>query len=771
MSEDNGTGSGDGGDGLPAQRRDREALYDQAVVAAIDAGRVSTSFIQRTLQIGYVPAAAIIKKMEARGVVGKPDQLGKRQVLVTVPPASRVVAAKTSPKRRKAPAAPAALDPSAALWTSALTAAGPREGFAGEGGARVAAALAGARLFAAPAPHPTGLQAEERGEPSQEGDENGEGSSLSSDADNGGGGDAGARRALVDKLVLDRERLEAAAREPLNDVGNAARMKLWFGADLFFVRDVGWHYWAGTHWELKGGDEYALRMAQMIGPLIIEETDMLSMWPHEDRAIEREAEALERIDAERKADPKAKISADDKVILAEASAARASFLNRKKGRRDYGKSSGNGGKITNMIEQLKPHVTVTVDQLDGNPMALNVLNGTLHFSKVQLDDWEAEGPRWKLAVDFRPHARGDYITKMSPVAYQPDYVSPLWSAFIERFLPETPIREYVQTFHGLGITGLRVQALIYHYGKGANGKSVAIETMAQVLGQYLQMLPVEAVSGDGQRRGDQATPEFARLPGARVVRVSELPEGFKLKEALIKALTGGEPILARHLNKGFFEFQPVFKPVLSSNHKPEIYGTDHGIWRRMNLVPWTVTIPEAEQRSFDDVVAEMVAEGSGVLNWLIEGLGRYIGRGLVAPSGVKVATAEHRSDMDPIGRFVEHCVGILTLSDDCVAELAADEKAEPPEAVRVYAREMHQAFNRWMEANGAKPWGETAFGRKMGERAEQFGFKRYDKRVRYFAPVSLHDVPEAVEGQGHSPASRHRMTAPACGTFSAKVRR
>jgi putative DNA primase/helicase len=350
-----------------------------------------------------------------------------------------------------------------------------------------------------------------------------------------------------------------------------------------------------------------------------------------------------------------------------------------------------------------------------------------------------------MHVDFRGHAREDRITKMAPVAYQPGYVSPLWSAFTGRFLPDQPVHDFAQTFHGIGITGLRVQALVYHYGGGANGKSVAMEVMARVLGQYVQMLPVEALSGDGQRRSDQATPEFARLPGARVVRVSELPKGFKLKEALIKALTGGEPILARHLNKGFFEFQPVFKPVLSSNHKPEIYGTDHGIWRRMNLVPWTVTIPEAEQRSFDDVVAEMVAEGSGVLNWLITGLGRYIAEGLRAPEAVKVATNEHRSDMDPVARFVTHCVGVLTLTDEFKAELEADDKLEPPENVRVYARDMHQAFNRWMDANGQKPWGETAFGRQMGERAEQFGFKRYDKRVRYFAPVSLHDVPEAVE--------------------------
>jgi putative DNA primase/helicase len=228
------------------------------------------------------------------------------------------------------------------------------------------------------------------------------------------------------------------------------------------------------------------------------------------------------------------------------------------------------------------------------------------------------------------------------------------------------------------------------------------------------------------------------LPGARMVRVSELEKGQKLKEALVKALTGGEPFLARHLHKGFFEVRPVFKPVLSSNHKPDIYGTDEGIWRRVNIVPWDVTIPAEERRPFEEVVREMVAEGSGILNWLIAGLAQYVrDGGLRPPAEVRAATDEHRDDMDPMARFVRHC--LIVRSD---IEMSDAPDWQPPEAVRVGARQLFEAFNQWLVANGAKPWGETAFGRQMGERAETFGFRRFDKRVRYYAPIELHDVPE-----------------------------
>lgn len=548
----------------------------------------------------------------------------------------------------------------------------------------------------------------------------------------GGAGEELRRR--IATLARDEERLYRAMQQPQNDTGNARRLLIWFGDELLFVRNVGWHRWAGTHWEVEGGDEHAARCAQMIGPLIEAEADAMALTAREQDILNAAAEPEAKME---QGTPFRDLEPAEQAAVTNAVDVREAFVDRKKKRRGFGVSSGNAAKISGMLNCAAPHCTVPIEKLDADPLALNVLNGTLKFDRVESPD-SGEVPQYELQVTLKPHDRKDLITKLAPVTYDDAAEAPLFTAFTTRFLPVEPVRRFVQIFHGHALTGEHEQALIYNWGRGANGKSVFIEVMARIGGNYVQMLPVESLSGDGQRRGDQATPEFARLPGARMVRVSELEKGQKLKEALVKALTGGEPFLARHLHKGFFEVRPVFKPVLSSNHKPEIYGTDEGIWRRVNIVPWDVTIPAEERRPFEEVVREMVAEGSGILNWLIDGLAQYVrDGGLRPPAEVRAATDEHRDDMDPMARFVRHC--LIVRSD---IEMSDAPDWQPPEAVRVGARQLFEAFNKWLVANGAKPWGETAFGRQMGERAETFGFRRFDKRVRYYAPVELHDVPE-----------------------------
>lgn len=588
-----------------------------------------------------------------------------------------------------------------------------------------------------PAP-PSGEEGEAMNPRGEAGDFDGarEGSDGGPGQNVGGAGaeDGYAIRQRAFELAEDSDRLWKAMSQPLNDVGNARRLLIWFGSELLFVRNVGWHRWAGTHWEIEGGDEHAARCAQMIGVLIEAEADELALTKREEEIVRAAAEPEEKL---RQGAKFAELESAEQNAITNAEIIRKAWTDRKKKRRAFGVSSGNAAKISGMLNCAAPHCTVPVEKLDADALSLNVLNGTLKFARVESPD-SGEVPQYELQVTLRPHDRKDLITKLAPVIYDPEAEAPTFKAFVERFLPVEPVRRFVQVFHGHALTGEHEQALIYNWGRGANGKSVFIEVMARIGGNYVQMLPVESLSGDGQRRGDQATPEFARLPGARMVRVSELEKGQKLKEALVKALTGGEPFLARHLHKGFFEVRPVFKPVLSSNHKPEIYGTDEGIWRRVNIVPWDVTIPAEERRPFEEVVREMVAEGSGILNWLIAGLAQYVrDGGLRPPAEVRAATDEHRDDMDPMARFVRHCVVVRT-----DIEMSDAPDWQPPEAVRVGARQMFEAFNKWLVANGAKPWGETAFGRQMGERAETFGFKRFDKRVRFYAPIELHDVPE-----------------------------
>ncbi|MCE8421909.1 phage/plasmid primase, P4 family, partial [Rhodovulum sulfidophilum] len=141
------------------------------------------------------------------------------------------------------------------------------------------------------------------------------------------------------------------------------------------------------------------------------------------------------------------------------------------------------------------------------------------------------------------------------------------------------------------------------------------------------------------------------LVGARMARASEPREGELLQDALIKAMTSGEPILVRPNYGDFFRLYPYFKLTMSGNHKPEIRSADDGIWRRVKLVPWDVQIPPEERDP--DLVRKLYAERDGILQWLVDGAIEFLERGLDEPEAVRSATQDYREDSDPIGTFIE----------------------------------------------------------------------------------------------------------------------
>ncbi len=132
------------------------------------------------------------------------------------------------------------------------------------------------------------------------------------------------------------------------------------------------------------------------------------------------------------------------------------------------------------------------------------------------------------------------------------------------------------------------------WGKGSNGKSTLLSCLGHVFGDLHEPLPFASFVKDDRRRGSEATPDLALLPGARLVTASEPETGARLSESMIKWMTGGERMKVRHLNRGFFDFQPQFKVTLAFNNKPSVRGQDKGIWRRLLLVPFTEEIGKAQ---------------------------------------------------------------------------------------------------------------------------------------------------------------------------------
>ena len=239
--------------------------------------------------------------------------------------------------------------------------------------------------------------------------------------------------------------------------------------------------------------------------------------------------------------------------------------------------SESGAKIREMIYLARSEVPIMPEDLDASADLLNAENGTVDLRTGEL----------------REHRREDLITKIAPVEYQLDAPAPAWDAFLKRVLPSEELRGFVQRASGYSAAGdTSEQCMFINHGAGANGKSTFQEAITAALGDYAMRAPTEMLLA---RRAGGIPNDIARLKGARFVATSETEEGRRLAESLIKDLTGEDTITARFMRAEFFDFAPTHKLWLSTNHKPEIRGTDNAIWRRIRLIPWSVTIPPAEQ--------------------------------------------------------------------------------------------------------------------------------------------------------------------------------
>jgi putative DNA primase/helicase len=339
-----------------------------------------------------------------------------------------------------------------------------------------------------------------------------------------------------------------------------------------------------------------------------------------------------------------------------------------------------------VLAQTETAIPVRPDDLDAAPWSLNVLNGTLDLRTGHL----------------RNHHREDLLTKLAPVTYEPKAKCPTWLAFLDRVMAgDKDLVRFLQRAVGYSLTGsAREQCLFILYGTGANGKSTFLGTISQLLGEYASSTPTETLlvkTGGGGIPND-----VARLKGARFVSAIEAEDGRRLAEALIKQMTGGDTMTARFLYGEFFEFLPEFKIFLAVNHKPLIRNTDHAIWRRIRLVPFTVTIPEAERDK--DLPEKLRRELPGILTWAVQGCLDWQREGLGMPAAVQRATAEYRAEMDVLDQF---------LAERCeVAASPADTRR-----LRVKVSRLYAAYEEWCTAAGVRfPLARPALSTRLKER-------------------------------------------------------
>ena len=456
-----------------------------------------------------------------------------------------------------------------------------------------------------------------------------------------------------DGLPATPEGLDARlAHFPMTDLGNAERFVERHRGRFMFCPALGWLVWDGRRWVTDGAEERVLQGAH--GTV---------------RGIQSEAAAIRGTQQ------------DTMVVKGRDTEMLSDVL------RAWGRKSETASRLTAIPRHAAPYVSVGLADLDADPMRINVLNGTITVRRI------ADGPYVTLA----PHDPADRITKLAPVVFDPDAECPIFDAFLARVQPDRENRRFLHQWGGLSLTGdTGEQKLVFHHGTGRNGKSVYVDAIGFVAGDYASTIPIETFLETGRaRRGGEATPDHAILPGVRLLRTSEPEKGAKLAEALIKLATGGEPINARHLNKPFFTFTPSFKLTIQGNYRPKIDGTDEGIWGRLLMMPWSVFIPKAERDK--GLGRKLQAEASGILNRLLSGLCDWLDNGLVVPREVEAATETYRADSDPIGRFLGICTA-------------------PAMGGRVQATQLHELYSAWAKANGESPRTATSFGKALRDR-------------------------------------------------------
>ncbi len=371
--------------------------------------------------------------------------------------------------------------------------------------------------------------------------------------------------------------------------------------------------------------------------------------------------------------------------------------------------SESAARLNGMLVLATSRLPVAVEALDAKPMLFNVGTGTLDL---------ATGTE-------RPHERADRLTKVSHVKYDPLATCPCWFAFLRRVTGQSEeLVRFLQRAVGYSLSGsVKEQVLFLLYGTGANGKSTFLETVRSLLGDYF--VQADFTSFIARQSSDAPRNDLARLAGARMVAAVEADAGQALAEATVKQITGGDTITARMLYGEFFDFRPEFKLWLAANHKPNIRGGDLGIWRRIRLIPFTVTIPEHERDP--NLLGALRRELPGILNWALEGCLAWQRDGLGTPAEVRDATASYREEMDLLGDFVEA---------RCFLDPAA----------RVTAKDLYDAYAAWCAENGDALLTPKGVGKRLRERG--YAPVKAAKGVRCWAGIRLRASGDADEAGG-----------------------
>lgn len=360
---------------------------------------------------------------------------------------------------------------------------------------------------------------------------------------------------------------------------------------------------------------------------------------------------------------------------------------RRRNAQQWAIKSESGKHYTEALERVKTFdgIATLTTEFDADIYTLGMQNGVYTLPRL----FEPEGKPEQL------------VTKQTNVVYNPESDCPVWESFIDDiFAGNSDIISYVQKALGMSLSGsMSDQAFFICYGDGANGKSTMLNTVRKVVGDYGTTTSFQTFDADSRNEYGN---DMAELKGRRFVVAIEAEQNKKLAEARVKTITGGDDISCRFLYGQLFTYTPTCKVWLAVNHKPQVRGADHGIWRRLHLIPFTVRFGPGGSKPINrQLEAQLSEEFPGIFNWLVRGFEQWQAEGLTRPKAILDATSEYQVENDSVARWL-------------------DEECEIGPEYQVEAGEAYKAYRAWMleqgEAQRFVP-NMTFWGHRMTEKA------------------------------------------------------
>lgn len=400
---------------------------------------------------------------------------------------------------------------------------------------------------------------------------------------------------------------------PRTDLGNAERLCRDWGEDMRWVDVWGkWVVWNPSVDMLRVRFKRPRRPSELIGRWAVDDGRSAELF------MAQVARALHEMDRQ--------IPEDEQ-----------------KSYRAFVRSSEGSAGITKALNLMKSFVPSVPDDWDQPHYLLNCPNGTLDLRTLKL----------------RPPSRDDFITKVTSAPWDPQAECPTFMRFLDQVMcGDEELMLYLQRAIGYSLTGSTEQQCLWiNTGEGGNGKGTFLNLIYDILGgrgnsSYGKVAPMSTFV---EKKGDSIPNDIAMLRGSRLVIAQEKSRSRVLDEAIIKTLTGEDPVTARFLNKEFFTYQPTFKIWLAINGLPHLSGDDDAIWRRVRNVRWLAKIPDSKKDM--RLGTKLREEASGILRWAAEGAVIWKERGLDDPQTVRQWTRDWRRDEDIVGFWLdERCV-------------------------------------------------------------------------------------------------------------------